>query len=71
MMLKLANLLLQPLFKCDNDYRFVKGGAADISFNNKDKTATIKINKKVEALNQAQLEEMRREQEEAEKAAQA
>ncbi|MCI7261719.1 MAG: tripartite tricarboxylate transporter permease [Clostridiaceae bacterium] len=31
----------------------------------------IKINKKVEALNQAQMEEMRREQEEAEKAAQA
>ena len=38
---------IQPLFNCDNNYKFVKGGAADISFNNSAKTATIKINPKV------------------------
>lgn len=44
---EVGQFALQPLFKCNNNYKFVKGGAADISFNNKDKTATIKINKKV------------------------
>ena len=37
----------QSLFKYDDNYKFVKGGAADISFDDSAKTATIKINKKV------------------------
>ena len=44
---EVGQFALQSLFNYDDDYKFVKGGAADISFNDKDKTATIKINKKV------------------------
>lgn len=36
-----------PLFKTDDNYKFVKGGAADISFDQNAKTATITINPKV------------------------
>lgn len=37
----------EPLFKFDNNYKYIKGGPADISFNRKNKTATITINSKL------------------------
>lgn len=37
----------QSLFKYDNNYQFVKGGAADIQFDRQSKKATIQINPKV------------------------
>ena len=37
----------QSLFKVDKNYRYVKGGLADVYFDRKEKTATVKIGKKV------------------------
>lgn len=37
----------EPLFKFNNNYQYVKGGAADITFSRKNKTATITINPKL------------------------
>ncbi|KJU74372.1 peptide ABC transporter substrate-binding protein [Pediococcus damnosus LMG 28219] len=37
----------EALFKYDKNFKYIKGGAADLSLNQKAKTATIKINPKV------------------------
>lgn len=42
----MAQFGMQGLFKTDNNYKFIKGGLADIKFDNVAKTATVKISDK-------------------------